>query len=302
MRGENIFVAELVKPSVRFFLHLPCLVPRLRMANADGGCDSFRIIHHLTEDERCRSGCLITNHDREVVTNTVIGVFTVTHPVRRNVAGVTDGKAVVIRRTAKFLDNLERGGLLALKAIRIDRVHYRHRCFVRDVLHNLHARVEITLDLDNDSAMDHCLRELAQRDLSLRDDHETGNPGARGIGRGGRRSVACGSANDRAAALLDRLAPEVTHIAARAAEIVRDHLGDGGQVFLFGSWADGTARERSDIDIGVLAAGPVDGAVIEAMRESIEELPTLYTVDLVDLATVSADFRARALANAREIG
>ena len=96
--------------------------------------------------------------------------------------------------------------------------------------------------------------------------------------------------------------PEIIRMAARAAEIVRHHLGDGGRIFLFGSWVAGTARERSDIDIGVLAAGPVDGAVIEAMRVSIEELPTLYTVDLVDLTTVSAEFRARALDRAREIG
>jgi len=96
--------------------------------------------------------------------------------------------------------------------------------------------------------------------------------------------------------------PEIIRMAARAAEIVRHHLGDGGRIFLFGSWVAGTARERSDIDIGVLAAGPVDGAVIEAMRVSIEELPTLYTVDLVDLTTVSAEFRASALDRAREIG
>jgi predicted nucleotidyltransferase len=96
--------------------------------------------------------------------------------------------------------------------------------------------------------------------------------------------------------------PEITRMAGRAAEIVRRHLGDRGRIVLFSSWADGTARERSDIDIGVLAAGPVDGAVIEAMRESIEELPTLYAIDLVDLATVSTEFRTRALERAQEIG
>ncbi|MDO5423029.1 MAG: nucleotidyltransferase domain-containing protein [Eubacteriales bacterium] len=50
------------------------------------------------------------------------------------------------------------------------------------------------------------------------------------------------------------------------------------RVVLFGSRAKGTALERSDIDLAV--SGATD---FEALREEIEEIPTLYTVDLVDL-------------------
>jgi len=94
---------------------------------------------------------------------------------------------------------------------------------------------------------------------------------------------------------------EITTIAARVAEIARHHLGKDVRVVLFGSWADGTARERSDIDIGVLARGPIDGAIMEEIREEAEDLPTLYTVDLVDLTSVSTTFREIALESARDI-
>lgn len=51
-----------------------------------------------------------------------------------------------------------------------------------------------------------------------------------------------------------------------------------GKVILFGSRAKGTATDRSDIDIAV--SGVAD---VEELREELEEIPTLYTIDLVDL-------------------
>lgn len=52
------------------------------------------------------------------------------------------------------------------------------------------------------------------------------------------------------------------------------------EVILYGSRARGTARERSDIDIAVSGADD-----FEILTEKIEELPTLYSVDLVNLDT-----------------
>lgn len=52
------------------------------------------------------------------------------------------------------------------------------------------------------------------------------------------------------------------------------------QMCLFGSRAKGTATERSDIDLAV--SGVQD---IEALRERLLELPTLYTIEVVDLDT-----------------
>ncbi len=52
------------------------------------------------------------------------------------------------------------------------------------------------------------------------------------------------------------------------------------EVILYGSRAKGTARERSDIDIAVSGAENFDILV-----EKVEELPTLYSVDLVNMDT-----------------
>ena len=53
-----------------------------------------------------------------------------------------------------------------------------------------------------------------------------------------------------------------------------------GEVILFGSRAKGTARERSDIDVA--GSGVKD---FDALAEQIEELPTLYSIDLVNMDT-----------------
>ena len=52
------------------------------------------------------------------------------------------------------------------------------------------------------------------------------------------------------------------------------------EVILYGSRARGTARERSDIDIAVTGAEN-----FELLVEEVEELPTLYSVDLVNMDT-----------------
>ena len=52
------------------------------------------------------------------------------------------------------------------------------------------------------------------------------------------------------------------------------------KVILYGSRAKGTARERSDIDVAVAGVNNFD-----ELREQVEELPTLYSVDLVNMDT-----------------
>ena len=56
------------------------------------------------------------------------------------------------------------------------------------------------------------------------------------------------------------------------------------EVILYGSRAKGTAMERSDIDIAVSG---VDN--FESLVEKVEELPTLFSVDLVNMDTCRND-------------
>jgi predicted nucleotidyltransferase len=68
------------------------------------------------------------------------------------------------------------------------------------------------------------------------------------------------------------------------------------RLFVFGSRADGTARERSDIDIGIeCPSGKMDYRLVMALQEFAEKYPTLYKVDIVDFATVSDQFREVAM-------
>lgn len=52
------------------------------------------------------------------------------------------------------------------------------------------------------------------------------------------------------------------------------------EAVLFGSRAKGTALPRSDFDIAVSGAADFD-----RLSEDMEEIPTLYTIDLLDMDT-----------------
>lgn len=74
-----------------------------------------------------------------------------------------------------------------------------------------------------------------------------------------------------AAVEIEQILDEITDICGKY---------NASKVILFGSRAKGTARDTSDIDIAV--AGAERFAELE---EEIENIPTLYTVDLVNLDT-----------------
>lgn len=83
--------------------------------------------------------------------------------------------------------------------------------------------------------------------------------------------------------------------------ILRECLPAHYGAVLFGSRATGKPRSGSDWDIGLIGPRPLAGAVVETIREELEELPTLHSFDVVDLATTSAQFRGVALRGARAI-
>ncbi len=80
------------------------------------------------------------------------------------------------------------------------------------------------------------------------------------------------------------------------ARTLRPLLPRTHRALLFGSRATRHASIRSDWDIGVVGPTSVDGAVLERMREALEQLPTLRTFDVLDLLTAPPELRERALA------
>jgi predicted nucleotidyltransferase len=85
---------------------------------------------------------------------------------------------------------------------------------------------------------------------------------------------------------------EPTEVARFAAAVVRRHLPDPAyRVFLFGSRAEGSAHERSDIDIGIEGPAPAPREALVLIEEELDEAPTLYSIDVVDFRRVDEKFR-----------
>ena len=124
------------------------------------------------------------------------GIFAVTHPVGRDIAGIAHWQAVKVRRPAQRLDDLEGRRFLALQPIRVDRVDQRDRRLSGDGLDQAHAVIEVALDLDHDRARDHGLGQLALGDLAARDHDKGRDAGPRRVSRGRGRGVAGGGADD----------------------------------------------------------------------------------------------------------
>jgi hypothetical protein len=68
------------------------------------------------------------------------------------------------------------------------------------------------------------------------------------------------------------------------------------KIILFGSRARKDNAVFSDVDIGIIPKGALNGKKITLLRELIENLNIPYKVDVVDLSTVSDEFKKEAMA------
>lgn len=85
---------------------------------------------------------------------------------------------------------------------------------------------------------------------------------------------------------------------SEAHRIIRRVLGDRcAEIYLFGSYARGTPRQSSDIDIAVLAETPLDQE-ISRIRDALEDSDIPFEFDVVDLSRVDPAFRQRVLREA----
>ena len=85
-------------------------------------------------------------------------------------------------------------------------------------------------------------------------------------------------------------------MAKEAARLARKVLGHEVEIIWFGSWPLGRAQARSDIDLAMaFAAGPISLERMAVLREVVDNFPTLYEIDLVDLASVGQSLRTEIL-------
>jgi predicted nucleotidyltransferase len=84
------------------------------------------------------------------------------------------------------------------------------------------------------------------------------------------------------------IAPE--HL-AQVQAILKAHLPAGVRVQVFGSRARGGAKPFSDLDLALVAEGPVDQAVLARLADAFEESSLPWRVDLIDWSAISDSFR-----------
>ena len=88
---------------------------------------------------------------------------------------------------------------------------------------------------------------------------------------------------------VEKLKTDLLSIVGRRLDLAQYRL------FFFGSRVTNSGDDHSDIDVGVEGPAPVPAATLGVIKEELENLPTVYKVDLVDFATVSGDFRQVAM-------
>ena len=74
-------------------------------------------------------------------------------------------------------------------------------------------------------------------------------------------------------------------------DILRSQLPAGVKVWVFGSRANWTTKDSSDLDLAVEGAASLDHGVMVGLEVAFEESDLPYTVDVVDLNGVSHTFR-----------
>ena len=79
------------------------------------------------------------------------------------------------------------------------------------------------------------------------------------------------------------------------ARLARSVLGKDAEVIWFGSWPQGKARPRSDIDIAISIGTPISPERMGVLQEEVDNLPTLYEIDIVDLNAAGPKLREEIL-------
>lgn len=84
-------------------------------------------------------------------------------------------------------------------------------------------------------------------------------------------------------------------IAREVARLARSILGKDAEIIWFGSWPQGKAQPHSDIDMAISIGNPISPELMGILQEAVDDLPTLYEIDIVDLNAAGAKLREEIL-------
>lgn len=92
-----------------------------------------------------------------------------------------------------------------------------------------------------------------------------------------------------------------TAIIGEVKKIIGNYLPEDYKMLIFGSWAKGNSLETSDIDIGILGKKEVPWHLMAKILQEVEEVPTLRSIDVVDLNSVEEGFKNKVLEYAKAL-
>src|SRR3954468_10235079 len=184
IRVEDLLVRDRGDPPARRGHRRHRLLPARGVADADCRGDRLRALDRMTLDQR-RSPCRL-----KAVENWSGLRLAESPPPRRDVPRVADRDRERARGLAEFLQHLERSRLLALDAVRMDRVDEFDRVTIRELADDPQGVVEVPAQGDHPRAVHERLRQLADGDLSFRNDHRPAHPRPGGVGGRARGGVA----------------------------------------------------------------------------------------------------------------
>src|SRR5438132_12981182 len=84
-------------------------------------------------------------------------------------------------------------------------------------------------------------------------------------------------------------------IAREVARLARSVLGEDAEVIWFGSWPQGKALPHSDIDVAISTGAPIAPECMGLLQEAVDEVPTLYEIDIIDLNATGPALREEIL-------
>ena len=160
----------------------------------------------MAQDERRRAFGLEPEHARQCLDLPRVAVGPKARPVSADVAGVAYGDGQNVGRRTQVVADLEGSGLLSLQPVRVDRVHQRDgvRRVIGELPYQCERLVEVAIDGDHVRSGDEGLQQLAERDLTARQDDDNFQAGRSAIGGRRCRGVAGRSADQGFGAILER--------------------------------------------------------------------------------------------------
>lgn len=100
---------------------------------------------------------------------------------------------------------------------------------------------------------------------------------------------------------IDNVPQRVRDLVSSVAQEARRRLGKETRVIWFGSWIRGAASPASDLDIAIDVPGGVSMRDYSALWDWVDELPTLYKIDLVNLNEAGDQLRGEILERGIEV-